>query len=90
MRQMPLILMLGSIVIAGCTSHPADSIDCALGVGHSDCAPDTLGYKVMAEQKEAEKTFATIDDARCMANGANLGSQAYDDCRRRATGAPLK
>jgi hypothetical protein len=87
---MSLIWMLASIVIVGCTGHPADTIDCAVGVGHSDCAPDTFGYKVMVEQKEAEKTIAAIDDARCIANGANPGSQAYADCRRRATGAPLK
>jgi hypothetical protein len=82
MRQMPLIFMFASILMGGCAGH---STDCAMGVGHSDCAPGTAGHEVMVQQQQADKSVAAIDDARCRSYGAEPGSPAYTECRRRAT-----
>lgn len=77
--------MLAGLLIGGCAEHPANSFDCTMGVGRSDCAPGTAGYKERAEQQEAARSFAAMDDARCRSYGVEPGSQAYVDCRRRAT-----
>ena len=83
MRLRPLIFMFASILMGGCAGH---STDCAMGVGHSDCAPGTAGHEVMEQQQQqADKSVAAIDDARCRSSGAELGSPAYSECRRRAT-----
>jgi hypothetical protein len=82
MRLTPLILVFACVLFAGCAGH---SVDCAMGADHSDCAPGTAGHDVMVQQQEATKSFAAIDDARCRSYGAEPGSQAYVDCRRRAT-----
>jgi hypothetical protein len=82
MRLAPSILMLASILIAGCAGHSAE---CITGVAHPDCAPGTAGHEASALQQETEKTFAAMDDARCRAFGYEPGSQAFADCRRRAS-----
>jgi hypothetical protein len=81
MRLTPLIAILASALIGGCVGN---SVDCAMGAGHNDCAPGTAGHQVMVQQKEAAKTTAAIDDARCRSY-SEPGSEAYVDCRRRAT-----
>jgi hypothetical protein len=70
-------LLLASILIAGCTGH---SVDCSMGVGHSDCAPNTAGREVAKQEQEADKSVAAIDDAKCRTY-ANPGSAAYNQCR---------
>ena len=77
MRLTPLMLVLASILIAGCAGH---SVDCAVGVGHSDCAPDTAGHEVVKQEQQADKSVAAIDDAKCSAY-TDPGSAAYNQCR---------
>ena len=84
MHLTPLMLVLASVLIAGCAGHSAN---CTMGVGHSDCPPGTEGYKQMLQQQQDEKAIAAIDDVRCRSEGAEPGSEAYVKCRRSATAA---
>jgi uncharacterized protein YceK len=80
MRLAPLLLMLTSILISGCASH---SVDCAMGAGHNGCTPGTKEYEQMVEQQQAAKSGVEIDDAICRTYGAEPGSTAYAECRRK-------
>jgi len=80
MRLTPLILMLASVLLAGCAGHSAD---CTLGTTvRSDCAPGTEGHARMMQQQQDVKATAAIDDARCRSYGGEPGSPAYMECRR--------
>ena len=81
---MPLMLVLVSVLIAGCAGNYAD---CATGVGHSNCPPGTEGYKRMKQAQQDAKAIVAIDDARCRSEGAEPGSEAYAKCRRSAIAA---
>lgn len=80
MRLSPLMLVLATVLISGCASHP---IDCSKGVGQNGCVPGTSEYDEMEQKHEETKVTAEIDDARCQAYGAR-GTPGYIDCRRRA------
>lgn len=84
MRVMSLILVFASILIAGCAGHSAN---CNSGAAQNSCPPGTAGYERMKQAQEDAKAIATIDDARCRSQGAEPGSDAYVECRRRATAA---
>jgi hypothetical protein len=53
------------------------------GTGHTGCSPGTAGYEQAAQQQQDTKTMSTIDDARCRSYGAQPGSVAYSECRRK-------
>jgi hypothetical protein len=61
--------------LAGCANHP---IDCALGIHHSDCLPDTAGY-------DDPNKFGDADDKLCQSYGLKFGTAQYADCRVRLT-----
>jgi hypothetical protein len=83
MRLAPIMLVLTSILISGCAS---DSVDCTMGAGHNGCKPGTKEYEQMVEQQQDAKSIAEIDDAVCRSFGAEPGSTAYAECRRKRTG----
>jgi len=86
MRLAPLMLVLTSILISGCAGH---SVDCTMGVGHNGCTPGTKEYEeMMQRQQNAQdaKTVDTIDDTLCRSYGAEPGSTAYAECRRKRSG----
>ena len=83
MRLAPLLLMLTSILISGCASHP---VDCTMGAGHNGCAPGTKEYEQMVQLQQDAKSAAEIDDTVCRSFGAEPGSKAYAECRRKRTG----
>jgi hypothetical protein len=82
MRITPFVLVFVSILIGGCAGHSAG---CTTGTSEADCAPGTAGYEQKVQQQEYEKSVSGIDDARCLAYGADRGSLAYEECRRKAT-----
>lgn len=55
MKPLALLLLLATTAVAGCATngefgfagHP---LDCAIGVGHSDCAPGTPGHARFARE----------------------------------------
>ena len=63
------------VALIGCANHP---IDCALGIHHSDCLPDTAGY-------DDPNKFADADDKLCQSYGLQFGTSQYADCRVRLT-----
>jgi hypothetical protein len=79
MRSAALIIAAG-LLVAGCAGH---SIDCMTGNTTKNCAPDTVGHQQMVQEKEADDTVSSIDDARCRSY-AGSDSKEYLDCRRRA------
>ena len=83
MRLAPPLLMLTSILISGCAGH---SVDCAMGAGHNGCTPGTKEYEQMVQQQQDAKSSDDIDDAVCRSFGAEPGSAAYTECRRKRTG----
>jgi hypothetical protein len=83
MRLAPLLLMLTSILISGCASQ---SVDCTMGAGHNGCTPGTKEYEQMVHLQQDAKSTAEIDDAVCRSFGAEPGSTAYAECRRKRTG----
>jgi hypothetical protein len=81
MRLTPWIIALACIlVVAGCARN---SLECMTGTGQTGCAPGTAGYEQAAQQQEDTKTMSTLDDARCRSYGAQPGSAAYAECRRK-------
>lgn len=36
-----------------------------MGVGHGDCAAGTPGHEVMVQERQADKSIAAIDEAKC-------------------------
>jgi hypothetical protein len=85
MHLAPLILVLTSILISGCAGH---SVDCTMGAGHNGCTPGTKEYEQMTQrQQDAQdaKTVDTMDDTLCRSYGAEPGSTAYAECRRKRT-----
>src|SRR5664279_6509146 len=86
MRLAPLLLMLTSILISGCASQ---SVDCTMGAGHNGCTPGTKEYEQMVQLQQDAKSTAEIDDAVCRSFGAEPGSTAYAECRRKRTGCLL-
>jgi hypothetical protein len=83
MRLAPLLLMITSILISGCASH---SVDCTMGAGHNGCTPGTKEYEQMVQPQQDAKSGDEIDDALCRSYGAEPGSTAYAECRRKRTG----
>ena len=83
MRLAPPLLMLTSILISGCAGH---SVDCVMGAGHNGCTPETKEYEQMVQQQQDAKSSDDIDDAVCRSFGAEPGSAAYTECRRKRTG----
>jgi len=86
MRLAPLMLILTSIFISGCAEN---SVDCTMGPGHNGCTPGTKEYEQMTQrQQDAQdtKTVDTMDDTLCRSYGAEPGSTAYAECRRKRTG----
>ena len=82
MRLATLLLMLTCILISGCASH---SVDCTMGAGHNGCTPGTKEYEQMVQQQEDTKASDDIDDAVCRSFGAEPGTPAYTECRRKRT-----
>jgi len=80
MRLAPLLFALTCIFMAGCAGN---SLECMTGTGHTGCTPGTAGYEQAAQQQEDAKTTATLDDVRCRSYGAQPGSAAYAECRRK-------
>jgi hypothetical protein len=72
---------VAAIVGIGLSGCAANSIDCALGVPHSDCAKDTAGHQAALEEQQAMQITATVDDARCRSFGFETGSPSYSQCR---------
>jgi hypothetical protein len=83
MRLAPLMLVLMSILISGCAGH---SVDCTMGAGYNGCTPGTKEYEQMVQQLQDAKSSDDIDDAVCRSFGAEPGSTAYAECRRKRTG----
>jgi len=83
MRLAPLIVVLASVLMAGCARH---SVDCSMGAGHNGCTQGTKEYEQMVQQQQDAKTVTEIDDALCRSYGAEPGSAAYAECRRKKTG----
>lgn len=79
MRSAALSIIAG-LFVAGCAGH---SIDCMTGNTTKNCAPDTVGHQQMVQEKEADDTVSSIDDARCRSY-AGSDSKEYLDCRRRS------
>jgi hypothetical protein len=63
------------LTLTSCANHP---IDCAMGIHHSDCLPDTAGY-------DDPNKFADTDDKLCQSYGLKFGTSEYADCRVRLT-----
>lgn len=82
MRITPRLLILTSIFISGCASQ---SVDCTMGVGHNGCTPGTKEYEQKIQQQQDEKASDNIDDTVCRSFGAEPGSTAYAECRRKRT-----
>ena len=83
MRLTSLMVVFAAALIAGCAGHSAE---CVTGTGQTDCAPGTEGYRRMQIQQQDTKTTAEIDDALCRSYGAQPGSAAYAECRRKRAG----
>ena len=83
MRIAPRLLILTSIFISGCASQ---SVDCTMGAGHNGCTSGTKEYEQMIQQQQDAKTGDDIDDAVCRSFGAEPGSTAYAECRRKRIG----
>jgi hypothetical protein len=82
MRLTPLVIsVFASILVFGCAGH---AVDCAAGAGHNGCVPGTKEYDLMVENQKDAKTLAEIDDTLCRSYGAQPGSPAYIECRRKA------
>jgi hypothetical protein len=73
------MVILASVLLASCASQ---SVDCSMGAGHNGCTSGTKEYEQMVQQQDA----AEIDDAMCRSYGAEPGSPAYAECRRKKTG----
>ncbi len=84
--RVPLTALSASLLLAGCAGY---SPECVTGTGSTDCAPGTLGYQQMVQERQGNETVASIDNARCSAY-AEPGSREYVDCRRRAARARAK
>jgi len=78
MRLVSFLILLGGIGLAGCAGH---SLDCSLGTPWPDCAPDTPGYQIIQQERQAAEATAVIDDARCRSYGLKPGSPDYTKCR---------
>ena len=78
MRLAPLIVLLAGVLMAGCAGN---SVDCAVGSAHGNCAPGTEGHRLMVQQQQYDKNVGEIDDAACRSY-AQPGSPAYAECRR--------
>lgn len=76
-------LILASILVSGCASQ---SVDCTMGAGHNGCIPGTKEYEQMIQLQQDKKASDNIDDAVCRSFGAEPGSTAYAECRRKRTG----
>jgi hypothetical protein len=83
MRLAPLMVVLASVLVASCASQ---SVDCSMGAGHNGCTSGTKEYEQMVQQQQDAKALAEIDDAMCRSYGAEPGSPAYAECRRKKTG----
>jgi hypothetical protein len=81
MRPLTFAILLATVLVSGCASHP---VDCSKGAGQNGCLPGTDQYEQMKMEQEDAQTTAEIDDARCQSYGAR-GTPAYADCRRRAS-----
>jgi hypothetical protein len=84
MRSATLMTVAASLLIAGCAGNSINAIECAAGTTTKNCAEGTLGRQQMVQEQEADDTTGAIDDAKCRSFAAP-DSQAYFDCRRRAT-----
>ncbi len=80
MRLALPILLLASILIAGCARQ---TVNCSMGAGHNGCLPGTNEYEQMVQRQQEEKTHDAMDDALCRSYGAQSGSAAYFECRRK-------
>jgi hypothetical protein len=77
------MVLLTSIVIAGCASH---SVDCTMGAGQNGCTPGTKEYEQMMQRQQDAKSSDEIDDAVCRSFGAEPGSMTYAECRHKRAG----
>lgn len=78
MRPVPLIMLAG-LLVAGCAGN---SVDCAVGSAHGNCAPGTEGHRQMLLQQQDDRTVAEIDDGTCRAY-ALPETADYAACRRK-------
>ncbi len=78
MRTFIVIAIIVGAILSGCA---VNSIDCALGAPHSDCAEGTAGHQANLEQQQVTQMTATIDDARCRSFGFEPDSPSYTQCR---------
>jgi hypothetical protein len=83
MRLTLPILLLTSILIAGCARQ---SFNCTSGAWCNGCVPGTNEYEQMVQRQQEEKTHDAMDDALCRSYGAQPGSAAYIECRRKRAG----
>jgi hypothetical protein len=83
MRPTPLVLLLTAIFVAECARQ---SVNCTKGAGSNGCVPGTKEYQQMEQRQQDAKMNDAMDDALCRSCGAQPGSPAYAECRRKRAG----
>ncbi len=83
MHRVASLLMVMFILVA-CADH---SLDCSLGLWHSDCEPGTRAYdqkkEADAKQMAVDVENAAKDDAECRSYGFKPDTPSYVQCRTR-------
>jgi hypothetical protein len=63
-------IFIAAPILAACANHP---VDCAMGVYHDDCLPDTLAFR---------QARVANDDATCRLYGFAVDTPDYAYCRQ--------
>jgi hypothetical protein len=77
-------LLVMTLALVACADH---SLDCSLGLWHSDCEPGTRAYeqKKVADAKQTaiDAENAAKDDTECRSYGFKPDTPSYVQCRTR-------